>query len=340
MEKKSEAISFENFGLVGACRVFNDSLQIIRCMADHDAMALIQGETGTGKEMAARAIHYLGARRAGPFIPVNCAALPDSLIENELFGHTRGAFTDARDTQQGLVADAESGTLFLDEVECLSARGQGVLIRFLQDRSYRPLGGRVSVRADVRVIAASNRDLAEMVRSAAFRQDLFYRLGVIAVTMPPLRARGEDILLLARYFLTRFAGQYARKELVLDQSLSDALLTHDWPGNVRELENLMHRMVLTGDTAISISGTEASPRQGQEHALSDALSPVILALGFQGAKSRVVAEFERAYLTWALKESKGNVSGAAARARKERGSFNRLLRKHGIERRRFINDGI
>jgi two-component system response regulator GlrR len=328
---------FDAFGLIGNCPAFTEALRLIACMADNDAMALIHGETGTGKEIAARAVHYSSRRRAGPFIPVNCAALPDSLVENELFGHTRGAFTDARESQRGLIADAQGGTLFLDEVECLSARGQGVLIRFLQDRVYRPLGGRASLCADVRVITASNRDLAEMVRNAVFRQDLYYRISVIEVTMPPLRLRSSDVLLLACHFMRRFGAEYGRGELTLDAPLAQALLAHDWPGNVRELENLVHRMVLTGDPRKSLADF-VPPGQGKaaSPALLDALAPGLLDLGFQRAKSRIVADFERAYLTRALEESKGNVSSAASRACKERGAFKKLLKKYGIERDGFV----
>jgi two-component system, NtrC family, response regulator GlrR len=330
-------LAFGEFGLIGRCRVFKESLQLIRCMADNDAMALIQGETGTGKEMAARAVHYSGARRAGPFIPVNCAGLPDALIENELFGHTRGAYTDARESQNGLIADAEHGTLFLDEIECLSARGQGVLIRFLQDLVYRPLGGRACVRADVRVIAASNRDLAELVRQGTFRQDLFYRIGVIAVTMPPLRTREEDVSLLAQYFFRRFAHQYGREEITLQPALREAMLRHAWPGNVRELENLVHRIVLTGDhRATMLSSAMEAPAVLSED-IVPRHSAANFGLGFRLAKSQAVADFERAYLTWALEETKGNVSSAAQRARKERASFNKLLRKHGTDRSDFVS---
>jgi two-component system, NtrC family, response regulator GlrR len=332
-----ESHAFDAFGLIGAGPLFTEALRLIACMADNDAMALIQGETGTGKEMAARAVHYSSRRRAGPFIPVNCAALPDSLVENELFGHSRGAFTDARDSQRGLIADAQGGTLFLDEVECLSARGQGVLIRFLQDRVYRPLGARAPLCADVRVITASNRDLADMVRDGVFRQDLYDRISVIAVTLPPLRLRGDDVLKLARYFMHCFASEYGRSELVLDTALAEALVAYDWPGNVRELENLVHRMILTGDPRKSLADFVPRVQGSRTSPPSEALPAHLLDLGFQRAKSKIVADFERAYLTWALKESKGNVSSAAHRACKERGSFKKLLRKYGIERSRFVN---
>lgn len=314
--------------LVGAAPAFQGSVRLIERMAECDVTVLIQGETGTGKELAARAVHYMGSRRNYPFVPVNCGAIPDNLLENELFGHVRGAFTDAREAQSGLVANAEGGTLFLDEVECLSGRGQMVLLRFLQDCVYRPLGSDRQHRGNVRVIAASNADLDEMVEAGAFRQDLLYRMTVVTIHLPALRERPGDVLLLARHFVRRFSGEYEIPEPVLSVDDVDALLSHDWPGNVRELENVIHRACLMaegGELRVELPAREA-PVAREDGILAH--PPVTL--GFQRAKAMVVAEFEKGFLIRALRETGGNVSAAARLTGKERRAFGKLLKKHGI----------
>jgi two-component system response regulator GlrR len=316
--------------LVGAEPAFLDSVRVIRKLAATNVTALIQGETGTGKELAARAIHYLGARRNYPFIPVNCGALPNDLIENELFGHVRGAFTDARESRGGVIASAEGGTLFLDEIECLTARGQVVLLRFLQDRAYRPLGGRELMTANLRIITASNANVAELVRAGHFRRDLMYRLNVFPLTMPALRDRPRDIALLAAHFLSRFAREYRQEEKILDAESVALLTRHTWPGNVRELENVIHHELLMTDGRVlrirslpsAVSPTDSLPR--------DRLEGISFELGFRRAKAVVIAEFERAFLSRAMVETGGNVSRAARLAGKDRRAFSRLLKKHGL----------
>ena len=316
--------------LIGRAPPFQECQRVIEKVAGCDATVLIQGETGTGKELGARAIHYLSTRRDQPFVPVNCGAIPDSLVENEVFGHVRGAYTDARDHQAGLIALAEHGTLFLDEIETLSPRGQVILLRFLEDRQYRPLGGRHYLRSDVRIVAASNADLAEMVREGAFRRDLLYRLAIVSFTMPPLREREGDVVLLARYFLERFATQYHRTPRRLHGDAVAMLEHHDWPGNVRELENLMHREVVMGDDAddvrsVILPGGRPAMRRGMPLVTAESLC-----LGLRRAKEHVVAEFEKAFIARALGESGGNVSHAARIAGKERRAFGKLLKKHHI----------
>ncbi|MBN8441876.1 MAG: sigma-54-dependent Fis family transcriptional regulator [Thauera sp.] len=324
------------FGLLGQSPAFVAAMKLMRRFAETSAHVLIQGETGTGKELVARAIHYLGTHRYQPFVPVNCGALPDNLMENELFGHARGAFTDARDSQPGLIGSAEGGTLFLDEIECLSMKGQVALLRFLQDGRYRQLGAQSDRRADVRVIAASNQDFAELVRAGRFRQDLYYRLAIMAVDLPPLRQRGGDILLLIEHFLARFAREYRRTVPQLDPSSARAALAHDWPGNVRELENLVHRQFLLAegdvvrlDDALEPASTTCAD---EEHA--------VWSLDFTGmdmklAKAEVIARFERDYLKQAIALTRGNVSLAAQHAGKERRAFGKLLKKYGIDRSRY-----
>ena len=318
--------------LVGMAPAFQESLRTIDKLAACDVTVLIQGETGTGKELAARAIHYLGARKDYPFIPVNCGAIPDDLAENEFFGHVRGAFTDARDSQPGLVANAEGGTLFLDEIECLSPRGQVVLLRFLQDRVYRPLGGRQHLKGNVRVIAASNADVTEMVEAGAFRRDLMYRLAIVTLTLPALRQRPGDAGVLAEHFVRRFAREYGRPEKPLCPASAAALGAYPWPGNVRELENLVLREFLMSEAPqlelrpVLSAATPAAPPD----AAGAAAMHLPLELGFRRAKALIVAEFERLFLTRALAQCGGNVSRAARLTGTERRAFGKLLKKHRI----------
>src|SRR5262245_22968109 len=238
---------FISLNLVGESPAFLEALRCIRRLSRCDATVLIEGETGTGKELAARAIHYLGARHAAPFIPVNCGAIPDSLVESEFFGHARGAFTDAKETRAGVIEQAEGGTLFLDELESLNLRAQVALLRFLQDHTYRPVGGTAVRTANIRVIGSTNADLAALARRGSFRPDLLFRLTVLPLNLPPLRARRGDAVLLADRFVRRFAVQYQLESRPLDVAAIHYLETHDWPGNVRELENLIHRALLLSE---------------------------------------------------------------------------------------------
>jgi DNA-binding NtrC family response regulator len=324
---------FAGLNLVGASPAFLSAMRTIKKIAGCDAPALVEGETGTGKELAARAIHYLGARRDHPFIPVNCGALPDQLLENELFGHERGAFTDAREVQVGVVQLAEGGTLFLDEIDALSPKAQVALLRFLQDRQYRPLGSKRLRTANVRFIAASNTDLSELTQQHQFRQDLLYRLNVVPVRLPPLRARDADVELLARHFIKRFARQYGQPEKSLPPSIIGALRRHHWPGNVRELENTLHRafVLADGDTVRvpALHGDEGERRRS----LLDRRQTALLEHDLGAAKARLIVEFERRYLESLLRDTQGNVSEAARRAGKERRALGKLIKKHGLANR-------
>ena len=327
---------FSKLNLVGRAPAFLRVLRLIEKFSACDATVLVHGETGTGKELAARAIHYLGARRSHPFIPVNCGALPDSLIENEFFGHVRGAYTDARESQGGLIANAEGGTLFLDEIEALSPKGQVVLLRFLQDQVYKPLGGKSQISGDVRVIAASNADVAQLVQTGSFRQDLLYRLTILSLRMPALRERPGDATTLARHFMTRFARQYARPECELSIESTGVLWDHDWPGNVRELENLIHRKLLMAEEStlhISASDLGLIPTAGTEKPNIGLSIP--FELDFRRAKALLVAAFEREFVHRALSNCRGNVSAAARLIGKERRAMGKLLRKHNIDRKAF-----
>ncbi|MEJ2454149.1 MAG: sigma-54 dependent transcriptional regulator [Candidatus Thiodiazotropha sp.] len=330
---------FLRFNLIGRAPRFQDTLRLIRKVARCDVPALIEGETGTGKELAARAIHYLSLRQDYPFIPVNCGALAEGLLENELFGHVKGAYTDAKQMQQGLIAQAEGGTLFLDEVDSLSPKGQVSLLRFLQDRKYRPLGGGIPRNADVRIITASNQRLARLVESGHFRQDLLFRLNVMNFTMPALRDRPGDAQLIAEHLMQRYREQYQSPEKRLHPTFIAWLGRHDWPGNVRELENILQREFLLSDIAtIHPPHTHTASVLGL---LSDTACQFEDMECYGGslskAKAQLVERFEKRYLIHLLQESRGNVTLAARLAGKERRAFGKLLKKHGIDRTRYLD---
>jgi DNA-binding NtrC family response regulator len=310
--------------VIGESTVLLQAIARVLKVAASDATVLIGGETGVGKELFARAIHYNGARRGRPFIPINCGALPDQLLENELFGHARGAYTDAATAERGLLAEAAGGTVFLDEVDTLALTAQAKLLRFLQDHEYRPLGSSKTLTADVRVIAAANADLRELVAARRFREDLFHRLNILSVYVPPLRERATDIPLLAAHFLDRYAAQYGRGEMRLSPAALRKMLSYSWPGNVRELEGLLHRAVVVCPTPVLDAGDIELP--GAEWADRGSC---------RGAKDVAMGEFERTYLMTLLGEHGGNVSRAAHAAGRDRRAFQRLLRKHGIDRRVF-----
>jgi DNA-binding NtrC family response regulator len=304
--------------LVGESPAWREAVRRIERLAACDATTLIEGETGTGKEVAARAIHYIGARRERPFVPINCGALPDNLLEAELFGHEKGAFTGADDRRTGLVSAARLGTLFLDEVEAMTPRAQVVVLRFVQDHSYLPVGGRQVLTADVRVIAATNADLNDLADRGLFRRDLLFRLRVLSLRLPPLRERNGDAVLLAQTFLERCSTRYHRPAKGLSPRAREAIGAREWPGNVRELESLVERAFLMGDGDELILEDDAAP-PGPAQAGS-----------YREAKARALAEFERAYLARLLSTVHGNLSMAARIARKDRGALRRMLRKHGL----------
>ncbi len=325
--------------LIGNSESFTRVLRKIPRLASSDATVLITGETGTGKEVVAKAIHLGSHRRERPFIPVNCGALPEDLVENELFGHARGAYTGAAGSGKGLLAEAEGGTLFLDELNSLSRSAQSKLLRFLQNREYRVLGSTRLLHADVRIVAATNVDLATEISAGNFRADLYHRLHVLSVEMPPLRTRKEDIPVLAEHFARVFAGIYGRDEVHFHPDAVAGLQRHDWPGNVRELQSVIERAVLLT--------TESELRQediGLPQAIAgdeDGEPPVSLSAPapsrgghevFREAKERMVRQFERTYLVQVMAAVDGNVSRAARLAGMQRRDFQRLLRKHDVRR--------
>jgi DNA-binding NtrC family response regulator len=321
---------FGELNLIGHSSAFLGALELIKRFAACEATVLVQGETGTGKELVARAIHYLGERRDFPFIPVNCGALPDSLVESEMFGHARGAFTDARDTRPGLVAEARGGTLFLDEIEALTPKAQVTLLRFVEDLEYRPVGGAIVRNANVRVIAASNTDLGGLVARGQFRQDLLFRLTVFVLELPPLREREGDAVLLARAFVRRYCRQYQKQEKELSPEAIAILRAHTWPGNVRELEHLIHREVVMDDAPL-LRLDKLHPARAESPADNGALT----GRAFREAKAHAIESFEKAYITELLARTRGNVSLAARLCGKERSRLGKLMRKHGLQRSLF-----
>ena len=310
--------------LVGDDPAFLRVIAQLPRIALRDMPTLVVGETGTGKELCARAVHHLGKRRDRPFVAVDCGAVPDHLFENELFGHARGAFTDAHRDQRGLVAMAEGGTLFLDEVDALSMATQVKLLRFLQERVYRPLGADRLARADVNVIAATNGDLEACVREKRFRADLYFRLNVLRLHLPPLRQRQRDIPLLARMFLEDAQRPDLRGPRSFSAGALRALCRHAWPGNVRELQNVVRRAVVASGSPQILVG-DLWPPSAPEAASGPA--------GFREARRTALEGFERRYVEDLLRRHDGNVTRAAREAAKDRRAFGRLIKKYAIEKR-------
>jgi two-component system response regulator GlrR len=319
----------DRFTLLGNSPAFSRMLVLIDKLAKVNAPLLIEGETGTGKEMVARAIHYRGIRRDQAFVPINCGAFPENLIESELFGHVKGAFTDARADQPGLVETAAGGTLFLDEVDALSPRAQVALLRFLQDGSYRPIGARVERKVDVRVIAATNSRLDNLVQSHAFRCDLLYRLRILGMKLPPLRERDDDAMLLANVFFNRCKAKFHCEAKELDQESCSWFRRYPWPGNVRELEGLVYRETVVCDgTTLRLPPPDLY--SSERRRTFERRSTGFLDTTYSSAKAMVLEHFEQHYLSQLLARTRGNVSQAARLAGKERRAFGKLLKKHGI----------
>lgn len=308
--------------LVGQDPAFLKVLSQVALFGANDAPVLLTGETGTGKELCARVIHLLSKRHQGPFIPVDCGAIPDHLFENELFGHARGAFTDAREDQKGLVTLAQHGSLFMDEIDSLSFAAQSKVLRLLQERSYRPLGSEIFKQTDQRIIAATNRDLEQLVLHKHFRSDLFFRINVLRIRLPALRERRSDVSLLSRHFVQEVCRAADIPKKVLSIAAVHKLEQHDWPGNVRELYNTVHRAVLfSPGPQIAASSIELNPSSDSVRVPSQ---------DFRSAKLNAVESFERDYVKQMLAKHAGNVTRAAREAGKDRRAFGRLAKKYGI----------
>jgi DNA-binding NtrC family response regulator len=308
-------------GVVGQSAVMLSAAERVSLIASTDATCLLLGETGTGKELFARAIHYLSARKARPFVPVNCGAIPDNLFENEFFGHRKGAYTDARSNEVGLLAYAESGTLFLDEVEALSPSAQVKILRVLQEREYRPMGSTHMVPANVRIVAATNSNLTRRVETHQFREDLYFRLNVLRLDIPPLRERIDDVPMLAAHYIREYAMLHKRPVTGFDETAAARLEAYRWPGNVRELQAVIQRAVLMAKSPLL---------RAADLDLPGAVPAANGHLTLKAAKHVAVSQCERSYLSTVLLRCEGNITQAARLAGKERRSFQRLLRKHSI----------
>jgi DNA-binding NtrC family response regulator len=297
---------------------------VLERISGTEATVLITGETGTGKEVAARALHQHGKRRAGPFVAVNCTALPETLLESELFGHARGAFTDARSSRAGLFIDAHNGTLFLDEIGDMPPGVQAKLLRAIEERRVRPLGSDGEVPFDARIIAATNRDLEQAVQDGTFREDLFYRLNVVRVALPALRSRGGDILLLAQHFLAQFASQSKPGVVGISKAAAEKLLAYSWPGNVRELRNAIQAAVAL--TRFDHIGADDLPERIRAFEARH-----VLVAGDDLEELASLEEVEMRYILKVLQAAGGNKSLAAKRLGVGRRTLYRKLGEYGVE---------
>jgi two-component system response regulator GlrR len=310
--------------IVTASPLMDSLLSEARLLADSETSVLIRGESGTGKEILARAIHKASPRADSPFVAINCAAIPDQLLESELFGHAKGAFTGAVTSHQGLFMTADGGTLFLDEIGDMPLALQARLLRVLQDREIRPVGSGNSVPVDGRIISATHRNLVEAVEEGHFREDLYYRLNVVTLSLPALRQRREDIPLLARHFLEQQPAK--RRAKAFTPEAMEMLIANDWPGNVRQLQNVVDHCSVLCSTALISAALAARALQDRESAQD---------LSYANAKQ----QFERDYLIRLLKITGGQVSEAARLAGRNRTEFYRLLGKHELTPSMFKSNG-
>jgi len=290
-------------GIVGTSEAMRDTLELVRRVAGSDATVLVTGESGSGKEVVARAIHNLSPRRDQPFVAINCAAMPAPLLESELFGHVRGAFTDAKQARTGLFVQAQGGTLLLDEIGEMPLEMQVKLLRVLQERTVRPVGGDHEIAVHARIIAATNKDLERAVEDKRFREDLFYRINVVAIPVPPLRARAGDILVLAQYFLRKIAARAGKAVDGISESAARLLVEYDWPGNVRELENCMER-------AIALSRLDQVTIDDLPEKLQHTRQAMVIATS-EPTELVTLDEMERRYARYVLAACNGNKTQAA-----------------------------
>jgi DNA-binding NtrC family response regulator len=323
IRRNQERFTFGN--IVAASAGMQGVFDLLRSVADLDTTVLIYGETGTGKELLARSIHFSGARRERPFVPVNCAAIPQELFESELFGSRRGAFTGATEHRRGHFQMANGGTLLLDEIGEMPLHLQSKLLRAIEERKVTSVGADRPVDIDVRFIATTNKDLHEEVERGAFRRDLFYRLSVMPVRVPPLRERSEDIPLLARHFVEQASRRLKKPVSGISPESLAALTRYAWPGNVRELENVIERAVIVapGNTLVDVERFLAP---------TGVHAPVDLSLPFRDAKAHVVEEFERAYIEGLLKSHGGKLTAAAKHADMDPKNFSDKMQRYGLRR--------
>ncbi|HEX3725719.1 MAG TPA: sigma-54 dependent transcriptional regulator [Pirellulales bacterium] len=312
--------------MVGGCAAMRKVFDMIEQVAGSNVDVLVVGETGTGKELVARSIHHRSKRSAGPFVPVDCGAIPESLLESEFFGHEKGAFTGAESRRIGLVEFADRGTFFLDELGELPLLLQAKLLRTLQERKIRRVGAREEIEVDVRIVAATARNLDDMIRQSRFRQDLYYRINVVRIDLPPLRERGDDIGLLAENMVHRYGREMGRALRGISPEAYQVMSQYGWPGNVRELQNVIRRAIaLTKEPLITLDDLpdELVSAAGQGRSTG--------AVGYFDLRDEHQARFERQYLSDLLARHQGDVRTAAQEAKLPRGTLYRLMKKHGLD---------
>jgi len=325
--------------LVGGSEKMQEVYKAIGRVADRDVTVLIQGESGTGKEMVARAIHYNSRRASGPFVAVNCVAIPENLLESEMFGHVKGAFTGATRNRAGKFEKAAGGTLFLDEVTDIGLDLQGKLLRALQEQEVEPVGGEKTIKVDARVVAASNRDVATELREGRFREDLYYRLNVVPIVLPPLRDRAEDVPELANYFVQRFADEMKIEPPAIEPAAIDLLQSFDWPGNVRELENLIKRMmVMQSDPAITPEHVaralppSETPSAAATASWDDLVEQELRSMeGESGLYNRFAEKLERPLIERVLERCGGNQLRAAEMLGINRNTLHKKMKNLGLK---------
>ncbi len=339
LQRRRAANVWEELGLIGDSPVMRKLFELVERVAKSDVTVLIRGESGTGKELIARAIHRLSDRHHRDLVTVNCPALPEHILESELFGYVKGAFTGATTDKMGLFQVANGSTIFLDEIGDIPLSIQTKLLRVLQEKEIRPLGSTKTVPVDVRVIASTNQDLEAKIAEGTFREDLFYRLNVVTILVPPLRERGEDIILLARHFLKKYGQQYGREGLELTPEAIEFLLEQPWKGNVRELENLIKRAVLLAPNERITPSDLKDHVESPLSAVPDLFS-VYLEKPYNQAKRELVTFFSRRYLENLLLKTGGNVTQAARLAGLERQAFQRLMRQYGLRSKDFRQESF
>lgn len=333
LQLKQEILEKSGYpSLLGNSQAINFVREQIAKVARTSATVLITGESGTGKEVVARTIHVQSPRHDRPFVPINCSAIPESLLESELFGHVKGAFTGAVKDKKGLIEEARGGTLFLDEIGDIAQSLQVKLLRLLQEGEYKPVGSSTIKKADVRYIAATNQDLKEKIEKGEFREDLYYRLNVFHIHVPPLRERREDIPLLARHFLSKYVAVHGKPVKGFTDEALEKLMSYSWPGNVRELENTIERGIIMA-TGEMITASDLFPQNspGKSFSLSIAGDPSIFNLPFKEAKEKILDEFQTHYLIKLLEKHGGNISQTARECGLKRQYIYKLLKKVKID---------
>jgi len=328
-ERVNELFSTDE--IVGDTPAMKGVIQMIQEVANTDATVMIRGESGTGKELVARAIHKNSNRRYFPLISINCGAYPEGLLESELFGHEKGAFTGAQFARKGKLEMADKGTIFLDEIGDITPKMQMDLLRVIETKRFYRLGGSKEIGTDFRIISATNRNLEEMVKEGKFREDLYYRLNVVEVTLPPLRERPEDIPLLVHHFLSRYGQQSGRRFTSVEPEAMEACVAHRWTGNVRELQHVIERAVLLGREPV-LRRADLPESIGASKGGLEVAGAELYSLPYVAAKAAALKAFERRYLTHALTRANGSISEAARTIGLDRSNLRRLMKQYGVEK--------